>query len=114
MNDLIQLFGSLNDSVPSQSRQKPPSDTEDGLVLLSFLDSCRLSLSGISVTVSTPLSTAIRFSTGKIDMHLANASANNSTATLQRDTLTRFVYYYYLELSILIVLLQYTDFPIVY
>lgn len=42
--------------------------------LLSFLDSCQFSLSGIAITVSTPLGTAIRFSTGKIEMHLTNTS----------------------------------------
>lgn len=91
MNDLIQLFIRLGDSMPQRRPVKPvkPVEQEEGAEVLSFLESCHLSLSGIMVTVSTPLSTAIRLSTGKIEMNLVNASANNSSATLQRDSMTR-------------------------
>lgn len=46
-----------------------------GINFVSLLQSCRLSLAGIMVTVSTPLATAIRFSTGKIEMTLTNTSS---------------------------------------
>ena len=56
---------------------------DNGVELLSFLDSCKFSLSGIVLTVSTPLGTAIRFSTGKIDMTMTNTSTHPTGTELQ-------------------------------
>lgn len=89
MNELVQLFISMGDSLPQQ-RWQPPSSSEDrtdghrpGLErrdsttepseLLSLLDSCQLSIDEICITVSTPLCTALRFSTSRIDMHVMNS-----------------------------------------
>jgi len=90
--------------MPSKRVTKPQPESDDGLEVLSFLDSCHLSLAGISLTISTPLSTAVRFFTGKIDMQVANASANNSSATLQRDSMTRY-------LQCLLVFIIYNNLP---
>ena len=77
LNDLLQTLLGIGESIPHRERLKHirrEAVTGNGIELLSFLDSCQFSLSGISVTVSTPLGTAIRFSTGKIEMHLTNTS----------------------------------------
>ena len=95
MNDLLQLFTTIGEAIPQRQRlQKPPPpaaadpallsqpDTYDQVV--SLLDSCKFSLAGVIITISTPLATAIRFSTGKIDMHFfknrAIASSDASAA----------------------------------
>ena len=77
LNDLSQTLLGIGESIPHRERLKnikPDAVADGGIELLSFLNSCQLSLSGISITVSTPLGTAIRFSTGKIEMHLTNTS----------------------------------------
>ena len=77
LNDLLQTLLGIGESIPHRERLKhikPEAVANDGLQLLSFLDSCQFSLSGIAITVSTPLGTAIRFSTGKIEVHLTNTS----------------------------------------
>ncbi len=50
---------------------------DGGVSFISLLQSLSLSLAGIAVTVSTPLATAIRFSTGKIEMTLTNTSSQS-------------------------------------
>ena len=77
LNDLLQTLLGIGESIPHRERLKhikPEAIAGGGMELLSFLDSCQFSLSGIAITVSTPLGTAIRFSTGKIEMHLTNTS----------------------------------------
>ena len=77
LNDLLQTLLGIGESIPHRDRLrsiKPEAVAGNGIELLSFLDSFQFSLAGISVTVSTPLGTAIRFSTGKIEMHLTNTS----------------------------------------
>jgi hypothetical protein len=77
LNDLLQTLLGIGESIPHRERLKnikPEAVAGNGMELVSFLDSFRFSLSGIAVTVSTPLGTAIRFSTGKIEMHLTNTS----------------------------------------
>ena len=77
LNDLLQTLLGIGESIPHRERLKsikPEAVAGNGMELLSFLDSFRFSLSGIAITVSTPLGTAIRFSTGKIEMHLTNTS----------------------------------------
>lgn len=76
LNDLVQMLTSIGESLPSRERLHAISKrTEGGVSLVSLLESCRLSLAGIVITVSTPLATAIRFSTGKIEMTVANTSS---------------------------------------
>ncbi len=78
----MQLFTKFGESIPhhqrerlerfaSIRRQETPAQQSE-VELLSFLESCKILLSGICITVSTPLSTSLRFSTGKIDMHVTN------------------------------------------
>ena len=77
LNDLLQTLLGIGESIPHKERLqhiKPETMATSGIELLSFLNSCMFSLSGIAITVSTPLGTAIRFSTGKIEMHLTNTS----------------------------------------
>lgn len=70
------MLTSIGDSLPARERLHAIGQrTQDGVSLISLLDSCRLSLAGIVVTVSTPLATAIRFSTGKIEMTITNTSS---------------------------------------
>lgn len=89
VNELVQLFISMGDSLPQQRWQ--PSSSPDNRTdaprpglerrdsssepseLLSLLDSCQLSIDEICITVSTPLCTALRFSTSRIDMHVMNS-----------------------------------------
>jgi len=76
LNDLLQMLTSIDESFPHGERRSSTGQrSEGGLNMVSLLESCRLSLAGITVTVSTPLATAIRFSTGKIEMTIVNASA---------------------------------------
>lgn len=93
LNGLLQLLTTIGESIPHRDRlrslrQKPggvsresisnTGGVEDGgLNFISLLESCQLSLAGIVVTVSTPLDTAIRFSTGKIEMTLTNTSSQS-------------------------------------
>ena len=92
LNDLVQMLISIGESIPRRDRQPNLAQTSgisDGstgglsavqgknLSLISLLESCQFSLAGIVVTVSTPLATAIRFSTGKIEMTLTNTSSQN-------------------------------------
>ena len=77
LNDLLQTLLGIGESIPHRDRLKnikPEAVAGNGMELVSFLDSFQFSLSGIAITVSTPLGTAIRFSTGKIEMHLTNTS----------------------------------------
>lgn len=96
VNELVQLFINIGESLPQQRQRlesmRREAITESGVELLSFLDSCQLSLDvsgeerrhhtpftelpplqGICITVSTPLCTAVRFSTGRIDMRIMNS-----------------------------------------
>lgn len=86
VNELVQLFINIRDSLPQQrwqqssnSRHKVDPDTQkpvmdpSGVEILSLLDSCRLSVDEICITVSTPLCTALRFSTSRIDMLIMNS-----------------------------------------
>ena len=67
------MLTSIGESFPSRDRLPAIRQrAEEGLDLLSLLESCRLSLAGIVITVSTPLATAIRFSTGKIEMTVSS------------------------------------------
>jgi hypothetical protein len=76
LNDLVQMLTSIGSSLPAKERiQAIGQSTQDGVSFVSLLHSCRLSLAGIVVTVSTPLATAIRFSTGKIEMTITNTSS---------------------------------------
>lgn len=78
LNDLVQLFINIGDFIPHKDRLtniRQETIQESGTELISFLESCKLSLSGFCITVSTPLSTALRFSTGKIDMLVNNTSS---------------------------------------
>lgn len=76
LNDLLQMLTGIGESLPSRERLPDlRQETEEGLTFLSLLESCRLSLVSIVVTVSTPLATAIRFSTGKIEMTVNNTSS---------------------------------------
>ena len=72
LNDLVQMLTSIGESLPSRDRLAAIQRTEEGLDILGLLESCRLSLAGIIITVSTPLATAIRFSTGKIEMTVSS------------------------------------------
>lgn len=73
LNDLVQMLTSIGESFPSRGRLATMRrGSEEGLDVVSLLESCRLSLAGIVVTVSTPLATAIRFSTGKIEMTVSS------------------------------------------
>ena len=90
MNELVQLFINIGESLPQQrrqplgnSRQREDLDTQQphlerqdsgtGVELLSLLDSCHLAIDEICITVSTPLCTALRFSTSRIDMLIMNS-----------------------------------------
>ena len=68
------------------SGQAPGLERRDSdvgeLDLLSMLDSCHLSIDEISVTVSTPLCTALRFQTSRIDMLIMNSGSLPSVAGL--------------------------------
>ena len=96
VNELVQLFINIGESLPQQHWQQGgrqrgdhPGHREDhpvlerrdsdyggpGVELLSLLDSCDLSIDEICVTVSTPLCTALRFSTSRIDMHITNSGS---------------------------------------
>lgn len=73
LNDLVQMLTSIGESLPSRERLAALGQrNEEGLDVVSLLESCRLSLAGIVITVSTPLATAIRFSTGKIEMTVSS------------------------------------------
>lgn len=78
----MQLFISIGESIPHRDRLttlQRENVAESSSELLTFVESCKLSLLGICITVSTPLSTALRFSTGKIDMLMtANATSQES------------------------------------
>ena len=105
VNELVQLFINIGESLPQQRWQRgDKADREQarpeavpdmqkaglerrdsvsepsGVELLSLLDSCRLSLDGICITVSTPLCTALRFSTGRIDMLIMNSGSQPATS----------------------------------
>lgn len=70
------MLTSIGESLPPRERLPAIGQkTEDGITMISLLESCRFSLAGITVTVSTPLATAIRFSTGKIEMTVTNTSS---------------------------------------
>jgi hypothetical protein len=98
VNELAQLFISIGESLPQQRRQQAagglgaghPAQLERrdseaaGPELLSLLDSCRLVIDEISVTVSTPLSTALRFQTSRIDMLIMNSGSHNMFSTVER------------------------------
>jgi hypothetical protein len=81
VNELAQLFISIGESLPQQMAgrsaglQRRDSDPGADLDLLSLLDSCRVSIDEISVTVSTPLCTALRFQTSRIDMLITNSES---------------------------------------
>ena len=77
LNDLVQMLTSIGEALPSRERIHAirQQSSQEGINLVSLLESCRLSLSGIAITVSTPLSTAIRFSTGKIEMNVTNTNS---------------------------------------
>jgi hypothetical protein len=81
VNELAQLFISIGESLPQQMAgrsaglQRRDSDPGADLDLLSLLDSCRVSIDEISVTVSTPLCTALRFQTSRIDMFITNSES---------------------------------------
>ena len=85
MNDLVQLLTSIGESFPHRDRVTSGSISSigqesmnvEGLNWITLLQSCRVSLAGIVITISTPLATAIRFSTGKIEMTLANTSSQH-------------------------------------
>lgn len=85
VNELAQLFISIGESLPQQMAgrsgglQRRESDTGD-MDLLSLLDSCRVSIDEISVTVSTPLCTALRFQTSRIDMLITNSGSQTALA----------------------------------
>lgn len=94
MNELVQLFINIGDILPQQHRQqmdssKPAAHAElerkgsgsGGVELLSLLDSCHLSVDEICITVSTPLSTALRFSTSRIDMVIMNSGGGGVPTT---------------------------------
>lgn len=84
---MAQLFISIGENIPQQHWQSVPPDNggvklehrdnDTGNNLLSLLDSCRLSIDEICVTVSTPLCTALRFQTSRIDMLIKNARSPN-------------------------------------
>ena len=79
LNDLVQLSINIGESLPHKERLptiRQETIQESGTELISFLESCKLSLAEICITVSTPLSTALRFSTGKIDMLVTNTSTH--------------------------------------
>ena len=85
MNDLLQTLLGIGESIPHRQRPKnikPEAVAGNGMELLSFLDSFQFSLSGIAITVSTPLGTAIRFTTGKIEMRLTNTSHSVETTPI--------------------------------
>ena len=75
---MAQLFISIGESLPQQrwqpvaEVQKRGRDKEE-MDLFSLLDSCHLSIDEICVTVSTPLCTALRFHTSRIDMLITNS-----------------------------------------
>lgn len=70
------MLTTIGASLPARERLHAIGQgTQAGVSLISLLNSCRLSLAGIVVTVSTPLATAIRFSTGKIEMTITNTSS---------------------------------------
>lgn len=76
----MQMLTSIGEALPTRERIQAINQhqqTQEGVNLVSLLESCRLSLAGIAITVSTPLSTAIRFSTGKIEMNVANTSSQH-------------------------------------
>lgn len=77
LNDLLQMLTSIGESLPATRERFHAIGrrTQDGVSFISLLDTCRLSLAGIVVTVSTPLATAIRFSTGKIETTIANTGS---------------------------------------
>ena len=80
------MLFTIGESLPHREKLAPMRQTsmkDNGVELLSFLDSCKFSLSGIVLTVSTPLGTAIRFSTGKIDMTMTNTSTHPPGTELQ-------------------------------
>ncbi len=72
------MLTSIGESLPYKERPAPAPVVEggggEGFNLVTLLSSCHVSLGGVVITVSTPLSTAIRFSTGKIEMTLSNTS----------------------------------------
>ena len=92
MNELVQLFINIGESLPQQHRpadhaklERRESDS-GGVKLLSLLDSCHLSVDEICITVSTPLSTALRFSTSRIDMGIMNSSGVTPSSRQSADT----------------------------
>lgn len=88
MNELVQLFINIGESIPQphwqQAKGLERRDSEPGgLEPLSLLDSCHLSIDEICITVSTPLCTALRFSTSRIDMLIMNSSGSQPLTTGQ-------------------------------
>jgi len=98
LNELLQMLWSVGEALPhreklaSLSKRRSmmnvqpsgpgavpsgPGATGGGVSFMSLFQTCHLSLAGVAVTVSTPLATAIRFSTGKIEMTLANTSSQS-------------------------------------
>ena len=92
MNELVQLFVNIGESLPQQHRQPSGSSRPGGIQqphlerensgtgaeILSLLDSCHLAIDEICITVSTPLCTALRFSTSRIDMLIMNSGGQPS------------------------------------
>ena len=90
LNELMQMLSSVGEALPHRDKlaslskrrsmisiQPSGSSAVGGVSFMSLFQTCHLSLAGVAVTVSTPLATAIRFSTGKIDMTLANTSSQS-------------------------------------
>ena len=88
----MQLFVNIGESLPQQHRQPSVSSRPGGIQqphlerensgtgaeILSLLDSCHLAIDEICITVSTPLCTALRFSTSRIDMLIMNSGGQSS------------------------------------
>lgn len=72
------MLTSIGEYIPHRERLpsvRQGTVAEEGISFISCLQSCRLSLAGIIITISTPLATAIRFTTSKIDFTVSNASS---------------------------------------
>ncbi|XP_019853101.1 PREDICTED: uncharacterized protein KIAA1109-like isoform X3 [Amphimedon queenslandica] len=84
-NELFNMFMNIGESLPQDRLNAinltQPADT--GFELISLLNSVKLSMQGVKITVSTPLLTAVRFSTGnKIEMLITNVSHQHNTQIL--------------------------------
>lgn len=75
------MLTSIGESFPHAAIDQA-TESAAGINFISLLESCRFSLAGIVITVSTPLSTAFRFSTSKIEMTVANTSSQHWPKTL--------------------------------